>query len=70
MDASGSQVKDVRLQWGEIPSSIGEWNEVAIVNGTARIRQATSAHSNSQSQDNLCPVNFSLCLTKLILVAI
>ena len=23
MDASGSQVKDVRLQWGEIPTSIG-----------------------------------------------
>lgn len=24
MDSSGGQVKDVRLQWGEIPSSIGQ----------------------------------------------
>ena len=37
--------------------------------------QFISAHSNSQSQDifwpilGICPVNFSFCLTKLILAA-
>jgi len=25
VNSSGGQIKDVRLQWGEVPSSIGEY---------------------------------------------
>ena len=30
MNANGGRIKDVRLQWGEVPSSIGNQSSIAV----------------------------------------